>query len=184
LENLPGTDLLIFLVHWAPFGALGMLLLGLFLSFVLTATAPVRERRASHWAREEDWAQKFSRAAVTMVLAASLPVLFLSLLTLALFVLKPEGFQHYLTRLPSETLLRLGLLFAPASLIAVVTLAVLYLISRSPLRGHEEDVVAPQRAERKPPWQIWAPWAMIVVLAIAGVTVVGLAAGIFVLLFR
>lgn len=63
----------------------------------------------------------------SLVLVPAVPLLALSIFALAVFYTAPERFGAWLARLPGDTYLRTALIFAPASLLAVVVLATLYL---------------------------------------------------------
>ena len=68
-----------------------------------------------------------ARRLAGFVLIPAIPLLALSVLALAVFYAAPGRFSAWLTRLPGEAYLRTALIFAPASLLAVVVLATLYL---------------------------------------------------------
>lgn len=56
-------------------------------------------------------------------------MLLVSIVALALYTFSPERLNALLTQLSQPTVVRLGLLFGPAALTAIVFLAALYLIS-------------------------------------------------------
>jgi hypothetical protein len=76
---------------------------------------------------ERDGGPSPSRRLAGLVLIPAVPLLGLSILALAAFYTAPERFGVWLARLPGDTYLRTALIFAPASLLAVVLLATLYL---------------------------------------------------------
>lgn len=76
---------------------------------------------------EEGVSPSPARRLAGFVLIPAVPLLALSVLALAVFYAAPERFGAWLARLPGEAYLRTALIFAPASLLAVVVLATLYL---------------------------------------------------------
>ncbi len=72
----------------------------------------------------------YTRVAAALVLLPTIPMLFLSIVTLALFYLAPTRFGDLLSRLPGESFIRSALVFAPATLFAIVVLAILYVLDR------------------------------------------------------
>jgi hypothetical protein len=68
-----------------------------------------------------------TRLLASLVLVPAIPLLALSVFALAVFYTAPERFGAWLARLPGDTYLRTALIFAPATLLAVVVLATLYL---------------------------------------------------------
>lgn len=66
----------------------------------------------------------------TLVLVPTVPMLLASVAALAFFYLAPVRFGAILSRLPGESFLRTALVFAPATLFAVVVLAYLYAVDR------------------------------------------------------
>jgi hypothetical protein len=60
-------------------------------------------------------------------LTFALPALGVSILALALTWLRPERVSRWIEKLPFDSLVRIGLLFAPPMLFTIVVLAVLYL---------------------------------------------------------
>ena len=59
-------------------------------------------------------------------------MLLMSLAALALFYLAPTRFGAFIGRLPGESFIRTALVFAPATLFAIVLLAALYAVERPP----------------------------------------------------
>jgi hypothetical protein len=68
----------------------------------------------------------YTRAVATLVLIPSVPLLLLSVIALALFYVAPDRFGDLISRLPGEAFIRMALVFAPATLFALVVLALLY----------------------------------------------------------
>jgi hypothetical protein len=60
------------------------------------------------------------------VLVPAVPLLALSVAALAVFYTMPTRFNAWLSRLPGDDLLRTALIFAPATLVAIIVMAVLY----------------------------------------------------------
>jgi hypothetical protein len=73
-----------------------------------------------------------------LVLVPAVPLLVASVIALAAFYSAPHRFGAWLSKLPGETYLRTALIFAPASLLAIVVMATLYLRDRS----HDEPTGA------------------------------------------
>jgi hypothetical protein len=70
------------------------------------------------------------RLVATLVLVPSVPMLIVSIAALALFYLAPTRFGNLIDRLPGETFIRTALVFAPATLFAIVVLAALYAVEK------------------------------------------------------
>ena len=68
-----------------------------------------------------------TRRLAGLVLVPAIPLLALSIFALAVFYTAPERFGAWLARLPGDTYLRTALIFAPATLLAIVVMATLYL---------------------------------------------------------
>ena len=71
-----------------------------------------------------------SKFVATLVLIPAIPMLLLSVASLGLFYLAPVRFGTLISRLPGESLIRTALVFAPATLFAIVVLAVLYAVEQ------------------------------------------------------
>jgi hypothetical protein len=61
-----------------------------------------------------------------VVLVPAVPLLLMSVAALAVFYTMPTRFNAWLNRLPGDDLLRTALIFAPATLVAIIVMAVLY----------------------------------------------------------
>lgn len=72
-----------------------------------------------------------TRVIAALVLIPSIPMLLGSIAALALFYMAPTRFGNVIARLPGESLIRSMLVFAPATLLAVVVLAVLYAVDQT-----------------------------------------------------
>jgi hypothetical protein len=93
----------------------------------------------------------YSRVLAAIVLVPAVPMLLLSVGTLLLFYLAPTRFGELLSRLPGESFIRSALVFAPATLFAIVVLAVLYAVEKPEEAARVEEVaraVQPARARR------------------------------------
>lgn len=113
---LPGTFYLLKLVDVAP-----PLLFLLFLVLALMAAGR---------APGESRAQKRSRLlrmGMSLTLTFTVPAFLAALSALALSITDADRFARLLDRLPLETIIRVGLIFAPAVLLALVLLALLVL---------------------------------------------------------
>ncbi len=75
-------------------------------------------------------ASPLTRWVAALVLIPTVPLLLLSVAALVLFYAAPTRFGSLIARLPGDELIRSMLVFAPATLLAVVVLAVLYAIER------------------------------------------------------
>jgi len=104
----------------------------------------------------------------TLVLVPSVPMLLLSIAALAMFYIAPVRFGSLLAKLPGETFLRTALVFAPATLFAVVVLAFLYAIDSGKVEAGEKErpVSAPSRG-RLTAWVMLAPSAPALFLSTA-----------------
>lgn len=71
-----------------------------------------------------------SRFVATLVLVPAVPMLLLSVASLGLFYLAPVRFGQIISQLPGESIIRTALVFAPATLFAIVVLALLYAIEQ------------------------------------------------------
>ena len=115
-------------------------------------------------------APNLTRIIAIAVLVPTVPLLFASVGALALFYLSPERFGRFLERLPGDDLIRSALVFAPATLFAVVVLAVLYALER--------PSAAPAAVIRRRPGASWADWGVLL-----GLPLLLLSAGVWVARF-
>lgn len=120
-----------------------------------------------------------ARLAVGSMLSFSIPLLILSLIALTGFQARPGRVLDLLLQLPKETVLRLGLLFAPTSLFIVVSLGVLFMIRRT--IGEERTQSATDLSFLI---QQYGSWALLGGLLIASAVIVGVVVGMLVLLLR
>lgn len=129
LDSLPGTAVLQRVVTLAPMVFFVVALVAL---FQILATRARREASAPKGAELDPsaWpalAARLARLGAGLVLLPTLPMLVLSLLGLGLYYFAPERLQSLVDRLSQPTVVRLGVLFTPLALLAVVLLAGLYL---------------------------------------------------------
>lgn len=116
IDPLPGTRYLERLVDLAP---MGFLVLFLALTILAVGKLPGEspgQRRS-----------RLLRLGMILTLTFTVPALFGALLALALSVVDADSFTRLLERLPMESIVRVGLIFTPAVLFAVVFLALLVL---------------------------------------------------------
>lgn len=97
-------------------------------------------RRNPERPSEAEW--PLSRVLAALVLVPSVPMLLASAAALLLFYMAPVRFGNLISRLPGESLIRTILVFAPATLLAVVVLALLYAVDQ----GGSEDIIAAERS--------------------------------------
>jgi hypothetical protein len=77
-----------------------------------------------------------------IVLVPAVPMLLISVGSLLLFYFAPTRFGELLSRLPGESFIRSALIFAPATLFAIVVLAVLYAVEK-PIETESTKPVTP-----------------------------------------
>lgn len=164
LEPLPGTVYLQRLVTFAPPVLLLVTLSALLFRRQRSIRSAAAEAPPAGWAPV---ANGWARAGAGLILLPTLPLLLASLAALALYSFSPERLEDLLTRLSQPTVVRLGLIFAPAALTAIVLLAGLYLFF-SPGAASSRGA-APPSAVSTQPGQVRQAVA-------AGVLVLGLAA--------
>jgi hypothetical protein len=111
---------------------------------------------------------RLTRLVATLVLIPTVPLLLGSVAALVLFYLAPGRFSALLARLPGDELIRSILIFAPATLLAVVVLAVLYALDQ-PLTGPREEAVGEAvegPARRLATWGLLVPGLPLLVIAV------------------
>ena len=109
-------------------------------------TAPIRRKEK----RQDTAGRSYSRVLAALVLVPAVPMLLLSVGTLLLFYLAPVRFGDLLARLPGESFIRTALIFAPATLFAIVVLAVLYAVEKPrEERGEPKAVAAADTGARQ-----------------------------------
>lgn len=119
---------------------------------------PHKSRPARRWAA---WA----------VLVLSVPLFLLSVAALAVFYAAPIRFGALLSRLPGDEIIRSLLIFAPATLLGVVVLALLYALERP-----APSEVPPPPARVRPSMTGWAGWLLV---PIGALFLVSVAVGVF-----
>ncbi len=123
LEPLPGTAVLQSVVTFAPPTLMVLNLV------TLLCSAPRPGRGRTPAAPASPTATRWPRLVAGLLLVPTLPMLLASLVALVLYTFSPERLSALLTQLSQPTVVRLGLLFGPAALTAIVFLAALYLLS-------------------------------------------------------
>jgi hypothetical protein len=126
LEALPATGYVIQALDLAPLALLLAVGVGILLGYApggRMVEAPSRPARPRRWTRA-----RLGRVAAGVVLALAAPALLLSLLGLTFQVAAPGRFARLLEPLPGDTYLRLLLMLAPTGLLAVLLIALLYLL--------------------------------------------------------
>jgi hypothetical protein len=126
LEALPATGYVIQALDLAPLALLLAVGVGILLGYTpggRMVEAPSRPARPRRWTRA-----RLGRAAAGVVLALAAPALLLSLVGLTFQVAAPGRFARLLEPLPGDTYLRLLLMLAPTGLLAVLLIALLYLL--------------------------------------------------------
>lgn len=107
----------------------------------------------------------YSRVLAALVLVPAVPMLLLSVGTLLLFYLAPVRFGTLLARLPGESFIRTALVFAPATLFAIVVLAVLYAVEKPAGEQGERAAPAPAAARAAAQAGRWA-WRLALGIAV------------------
>jgi hypothetical protein len=147
IEPLPGTRYLNWLVRLAPPAFLGLLVSS-------TLFLLVRRGAASTRAVGLDWSRlpvRAARLAVGVTLAISTPLLVVSLGALLVYRLSPVRILAAIHHVPLETLIRLGMIFSPAILLALVILTMIYLRATSGSRMVNVQVSTPSHSGRPNP---------------------------------
>ncbi len=111
-----------------------------------------------------DRPRQLARLVAGLVLIPSIPLLLASAGALALFYVAPTRFGQLLARLPGDQYLRSALAFAPAVLLALVVLAILYLLEGpAPAVGAQATAALPGLRSAAP-WAWLARQALIVLV--------------------
>jgi hypothetical protein len=97
---------------------------------------------------------RYTRIAATLVLLVAGPMLLISGSALAVFYASPERFNNFLARLPGEAAIRTVMIFAPASLVAIIVLALLYAVDPG-----TKEITRPQPAVRIRPKPAPLDWS-------------------------
>jgi hypothetical protein len=142
LDALPATSLLTRLFDLSPLIALAAVGLGLIFGFVPAGEAP--EVAVGEVAPAPTWtAARIARLGALLILIPAAALLIMTASGWALVLPSPERLAWLADRLPAETLLRLGLTFAPAMFLGVVLLAGLYLATAARPTPAPEAAPAP-----------------------------------------
>jgi len=171
VEPLPGTALLQAVLPYAPFVFLAIS------AGAALALAGGPTRRRLHLPDVTRWS-------VRLILLATLPLLGLTLGGLILFYAQPEWGDRLVAKLGVTAFVKLGLVFGPAVLVALVVMASLYLArpraADSLLEGAGEAPIVPQHSGRR----TWSTWAFIAALAASSMMAVGVTVVVVYLLLR
>ncbi len=171
VEPLPGTVLLQAVLPYAPFVFLAIS------AGAALALAGGSTRRPLHLPDVTRWS-------VRLILLAALPLLGLTLGGLFLFYAQPEWGDRLVAKLGVTAFVKLGLVFGPAVLVALVVLASLYLArpraAEATLGGTGEAPIMQQTAGRR----TWSTWAFIAALAASSMMAVGVTVVVVYLLLR
>jgi hypothetical protein len=131
LDALPATTLITRLFDLSPIVALAAVGLGLLFGFVPGREAGAGSLAAGLLPAEAGgrvWTTaRIARVGALLILVPASGLLLLSLTGLAMSLASPDRLAWLAEKLPAETLIRLGLAFAPAMLLGLVLLAALYL---------------------------------------------------------
>jgi hypothetical protein len=150
LQALPATPILTRLFALSPYVVLAAVGLGLFVGFA-PGRAPAKEAESSRgWTTA-----RIARLGALLILVPSIGLLLLSISGLVWVNASADSLAWLTDRLPAETLLRLGLMFAPAMLLGLILLAGLYLAA--PSRSLAEPGQAVGASGRLPPVQVASP---------------------------
>jgi hypothetical protein len=177
LETFPGGVLTLGRLQYAAL-ALGILALaGIAWTFRSRGLAPSRAR-SSESQVEESGLAGWARGAAGLVLVPTIPLFLFSLAGLALSYIEPEAFSAWIERISLDDWIRLGLIFTPTSLAAVLFLALLVLgAQRRPSPAVEAAPVG--RSQTSP-----AVWTLVVGLSLSAGMAMGLLGAVALLLLR
>ncbi|HET7010220.1 MAG TPA: hypothetical protein VFI11_05545, partial [Anaerolineales bacterium] len=142
LDALPGTRYFIQALELAPLALVLAVGVGIMLGYAPGGAPPTpatRPEPVRPWTRA-----RFGRVAAGVVLTLATPALLLSVFGLVYQAIWPERLAELLEPLPGDTYLRLLLMLAPTGLLAVLLLALLYLLG--PLDPERTQPMRPQLA--------------------------------------
>ncbi len=175
VERLPGATILTGVLPYAPF-------------VLLIACAGAVLILASGSAWRPPHLPDVTRWSVRLILLASLPLLGLTTGGLALFYAQPEWGESLVAKLGVSAFVKIGLVFAPAVLVALVVLASLYLArtravpSSAETMTQDGDTRAVSRGE--PARFGWGAWALVAALAASSLAALGVTLAVVYLLLR
>lgn len=132
LDALPATSLLTRLFQASPLVALAAVGLGLIFGFVPAGEAPEVSPEALPEPAQavKTWtAARIARLGALLTLVPAAALLVMTASSWILVLPSPDRLEWLADRLPAETLLRLGLTFAPAMFLGVVLLAMMVLVT-------------------------------------------------------
>ena len=171
VEPLPGTALLGAALPYAPFVFLAIS------AGAALALARGAARRPLHLPDVTRWS-------VRLILLAALPLLGLTLGGLILFYAQPEWGDRLVAKLGVTAFVKLGLVFGPAVLVALVVLASLYLARPRLVNAPIEGVNALPAEPVVPGRRAWSTWAFIAALAASSMVALGVTLTVIYLLLR
>jgi hypothetical protein len=187
IGRIPGGSIFEFVIGAGFLIILALMLLGLYL--FAQPTEELEEEGQPIGLRVRRWVGVVGpeRLAVGTVLLFIIPMLILSLIALTGFLARPSRVLDLLTQLPKEVILRLGLLFLPSSLFIVVVLAVLFLPRRLLTERARGSIFQQSGSLIDRVFEslmTYGSWILYGGLTVALAVILGLVAGVVVLLLR
>lgn len=170
-ERLPGTALLTSLLPYLPF-----------ILLIACAAAALVLAGGATWRLPQ--LPDLTRWSVRLILFASLPLLALTLGGLGLFYAQPEWGERLVAKLGVTAFVKIGLVFAPAVLVALVGLASLYLARTRTVRVASNDGLRTEVVIDSGARFGWATWTLIVALAASSLAALGVTLAVIYLLLR
>ena len=175
VERLPGATILTAVLAYAPFGLL-----------IVCAVAALILAGGPGW--RPPHLPDITRWSVRLILLASLPLLGLTTGGLALFYAQPAWGERLVAKLGVTAFVKIGLVFAPAVLVALVVLASLYLARTRAVKVPAEALIAGSDstavAAGAPPRFGWGAWALVAALAASSLAALGVTLAVVYLLLR
>lgn len=175
VEHLPGKAVLTAALPYAPF-----------ILLILCAGAVLILASGPAWRRPH--LPDITRWSVRLILLASLPLLGLTIGGLSLFYAQPEWGERLVAKLGVSAFVKIGLVFAPAVLVALVGLASLYLARtravQSPAEMTTTNGETPTATVEAPARFGWAAWALVAALAASSMAALGVTLAVVYLLLR
>jgi hypothetical protein len=170
-DRLPGTALLTGLLPYLPF-----------LLLITCAAAALVLAGGGGWRPPQ--LPDLTRWSVRLILFASLPLLALTLGGLGLFYAQPEWGERLVAKLGVTAFVKIGLVFAPAVLVALVGLASLYLTRTRTVRAAAGGGVRTEMVSDAGLRTGWATWVLVVALAASSLAALGVTLAVIYLLLR
>jgi hypothetical protein len=171
MEPLPGTNLLKSVLPYLPFVFLAISAVAVLVLARGAGRRPLHPPEVTRWS-------------VRLVLLAVLPLLALTLGGLILFYAQPEWGERLVDKLGVTAFVKLGLVFGPAVLIALVVLASLYLARPRFSDGSAGDAGAQARNVPRASRGAWSSWAFAAALAASSMMALGVTLAVLYLLLR